>query len=118
MYLNLPDKLYYKIGELATAFDVNASLLRFWEKEFNFLNPKKDKTGKRIYTKKDVELLQQIYFLVKEKGHTLEGVKLKMKENKQNVLNEDGFISKNQTIIAKLEKIKNELNQIKNSLHL
>ena len=113
MHINLPDKLYYKIGEIADAFEVNASLIRYWEKEFKVLHPKKDKNGKRLYTKKEVELLQHIYYLVKEKGYTLDGAKQKLKESKTL---EPESEDKTQLIISKLEKIKNELMLIKQSL--
>ena len=113
MYINLPEKLYYKIGEVAKAFGVNASLIRYWEKEFKQLKPKKSKSGSRLYTKKDVETLQHIYHLVKEKSYTLEGAKQKMREERRIGQEE---ISPNQAVIARLQKIKSELVQIKNQL--
>ena len=76
------EKLFYKIGEVAEMFEVNVSLIRFWEKEFNILKPKKNKKGNRLFTKKDVANLTIIYHLVKERGFTLEGAKQKLKENK------------------------------------
>lgn len=109
MYINLPDKRYYKIGEVAKAFDVNTSLIRFWDKEFDVIKPKKNAKGNRMFTQEDVKNLQMIYHLVKEKGFTLEGAKAKLKENPEKVKD-------NHTIIAKLEAIKNELIQIKNQL--
>ena len=81
MQINLPDKRYYKIGEVAKAFDVNTSLIRFWENEFDVLKPKKNKKGNRLFTPEDLDNLKMIYFLVKEKGFTLEGAKNKLKEN-------------------------------------
>lgn len=116
MHFDLPEKLYYKIGELSKAMMVNPSLIRFWEKEFNMLKPKKDKNGKRVYTKKEVELLTQIYFLVKEKGYTLDGAKIKLKEGVI-IKKEEVVLSKNQQVVMKLEKIKNELINIKNSIN-
>lgn len=109
MQINLPDKRYYKIGEVAKAFDVNTSLIRFWENEFEVLKPKKNKKGNRLFTPEDLENLKMIYFLVKEKGFTLEGAKNKLKENP------DEIFSKHK-IIMRLEDIKNELIQIKNQL--
>jgi len=114
MHIDLPEKLYYKIGEIAEAFNVNTSLIRFWEKEFKMLHPKKDKNGNRLYTKKDVEIFQQIYFFVKEKGYTIEGAKQKMKEKNSTETNNKTL--DNHAIIIRLEKIKNELLLIKNSL--
>ncbi len=109
MQINLPDKRYYKIGEVAKAFDVNTSLIRFWENEFDVLKPKKNKKGNRLFTPEDLDNLKMIYFLVKEKGFTLEGAKNKLKENP------DEIFSKHK-IVMRLEDIKNELIQIKNQL--
>ena len=81
MHIDLPDKRYYKIGEVAKAFGVNTSLIRFWENEFDVLKPKKNKKGNRLFTPEDIQNLKMIYFLVKEKGFTLEGAKNKLKEN-------------------------------------
>jgi DNA-binding transcriptional MerR regulator len=109
MYIDLPEKRYYKIGEIATAFKVNASLIRFWENEFDILKPKKNKKGNRLFTEEDLTNLKLIYFLVKEKGFTLEGAKKKLKENPDK-------IESNHKIIFRLEEIKNELISIKNQL--
>ncbi len=109
MHINLPEKRYYKIGEVAKAFDVNASLIRFWENEFEVLKPKKNKKGNRLFTQEDLKNLQLIYFLVKEKGFTLEGAKNKLKENPDQIIS-------NHKIILRLEQIKNELTEIKNQL--
>jgi len=80
-------KLYYTIGEVSRMFDVNASLIRFWEKEFEVLKPKKNKKGNRLFTPEDVENLRIIFHLVKERGFTLQGAKAKLKENKTDVVN-------------------------------
>ncbi|MFD1292282.1 MerR family transcriptional regulator [Lutibacter holmesii] len=109
MYIDLPEKRYYKIGEVAKAFGLNTSHIRFWEKEFDILKPKKNKKGNRLFTHQDLQNLKLIYHLVKEKGFTLEGAKLKMKENPQSVKN-------NHEIITRLESIKAELINIKNQL--
>ncbi|THD68771.1 MerR family transcriptional regulator [Robertkochia marina] len=109
MHLNLPDKLYYSIGEVAEAFGVNTSLIRFWEKEFKEIKPKKNAKGDRRFSKADIETLQVIYHLVKERGFTLEGAKTHLKEQGQQTLN-------NYEIIRKLEAIKAELLKIKNQL--
>jgi DNA-binding transcriptional MerR regulator len=81
-------KLYYSIGEVSKMFDVNTSLIRFWEKEFSILKPKKNAKGNRLFTQKDVDNLHIIYNLVKERGFTLEGAKKKLKENKSDSINE------------------------------
>jgi len=109
MHINLSDKRYYKIGEVAKAFGVNASLIRFWDKEFDVLKPKKNNKGNRLFTQEDIKNLQLIYHLVKEKGFTLDGAKNKLKENPEKVVN-------NHDIIAKLQAVKAELTTIKNQL--
>jgi DNA-binding transcriptional MerR regulator len=104
------DKLYFSIGEVAKAFGVNASLIRFWDKEFDILKPKKNAKGNRMFTQEDVKNLQLIYHLVKERGFTLEGAKTHLKDKQKKTL--DTF-----EIIAKLEAVKTELQKIKNSLY-
>ncbi len=76
------DKLYYSIGEVAKEFNLPYSTLRFWEKEFTKLKPKKNKRGVRIYTKENIEMIQQIVFLTREKHFTLDGAKKAMQQNK------------------------------------
>ena len=109
MHINIPEKRYYKIGEVAKAFSVNTSLIRFWEKEFDIIQPKKNAKGNRLFTSNDIANFQLIYRLVKEKGYTLEGAKQKLKENPESVIN-------NHQIISRLEAIKLELTNIKNQL--
>ena len=109
MHVELPEKLYYSIGEVAKAFDVNTSLIRFWEKEFDELQPKKNAKGNRKFTPADIKNLELIYHLVKERGFTLEGAKIHLKENKRQTI--DNF-----EIIRKLESIKAELLKIKSQL--
>ena len=93
MNVNLPEKRYYSIGEVAKAFDVNTSLLRYWEKEFKQIQPQKKTSGIRKYTPTDIENIQLIHHLLKEKGMTLEGAKNHLKvakdkeKNKINLLN-------------------------------
>jgi len=109
MHLELPEKRYYSIGELAKAFNVNASLIRFWDKEFDILKPKKNAKGNRMFTPDDVKNLQLIYHLVKERGFTLDGAKVHLKEGQKKTM--DTF-----EIIRKLEAIKTNLINIKNEL--
>ncbi|MEH6705051.1 MAG: MerR family transcriptional regulator [Galbibacter orientalis] len=109
MHINLPEKLYYSIGEVAKAFDVNTSLIRFWDKEFDILKPKKNAKGNRKFTQEDLKNLSLIYHLVKERGFTLEGAKLHLKKQKQKALS-------NYEIIRKLEGVKAELTKIKDQL--
>ncbi len=72
-------KLYYTIGEVSTMFDVNPSLIRFWEKEFTIIQPKKNKKGNRLFTPKDILNFNKIYHLVKEQGFTLDGARNALK---------------------------------------
>jgi len=109
MHIELPEKRYYGIGEVAKAFGVNTSLIRFWEKEFDVLKPKKNAKGNRKFTPEDIKNLKFIYHLVKERGFTLEGAKTHLKEEKKKTLN-------NFEIINKLEGIKNQLIKIKGQL--
>lgn len=103
------EKLYYSIGEVAKMFDVNTSLIRFWEKEFDVIKPKKNKKGNRYFTKEDIDNFHLIYHLVKEKGMTLTGAKKKIKENRDDTMN-------NFEIIKSLTVIKNLLLEIKDNL--
>jgi len=109
MHVNLPDKLYYGIGEVSKAFGVNVSLIRFWEKEFDVLQPKKNAKGNRKFTQKDIKNLELIYHLVKERGFTLEGAKIHLKEGKKETLS-------NYDIIRKLESVKAQLIELKKNL--
>ncbi|MBT8285105.1 MerR family transcriptional regulator [Muriicola sp. E247] len=109
MHIELPEKRYYGIGEVARAFDVNTSLIRFWEKEFDVLQPKKNAKGNRKFTPDDIKNLQLIYHLVKERGFTLEGAKTHLREEKKKTLS-------NFEIIQKLERVKAELIKIKKQL--
>ena len=109
MHVDLPEKRYYKIGEVAKAFSVNTSLIRFWEKEFDIIKPKKNAKGNRLFTPDDISNFKLIYNLVKERGFTLEGAKQKLKKNPEGIVN-------NHEIISRLEAVKAELNKIKNQL--
>ena len=109
MHLDLPEKRYYGIGEVAKAFGVNTSLIRFWEKEFDALKPKKNAKGNRKFTPEDIKNLKLIYHLVKERGFTLDGAKIHLKESKQKTLNNFDIIDKLQRVRAELVKIKEHL---------
>ena len=108
MHIELPEKLYYSMGEVTKAFQVNASLVRFWEKEFDVLQPKKNSRGNRKFSKEDVKNLKIIYHLVKEKGFTLEGARDYMKNHRKE-LNTIEIISKLDYVKAELLKIKSQL---------
>ncbi|MGB1042295.1 MAG: MerR family transcriptional regulator [Tenacibaculum sp.] len=109
MYVDLPDKRYYKMGEVSKAFGVNPSLIRFWEKEFDVINPKKNAKGNRLFTKEDIENFKLIFNLVKERGFTLEGAKQKLKKNPTKVISNHEIISRLEVVKAELQKIKNQL---------
>lgn len=95
-------RLYYSIKEVAAHFNVNESLLRFWETEFDTINPKKTEGGSRQYTRKDIEDIAIVYHLVKEKGLTLEGARQTLGHKKDET-------TRKVQVIQKLEKIKKEL---------
>lgn len=109
MHVELTDKRYYSIGEVAKVFGVNPSLIRFWEKEFDVLRPKKNAKGNRKFTSRDIQNLQLIYHLVKERGFTLEGAKTHLREDKQKKLSKFEVIQKLQKVRAELVKIKKQL---------
>ena len=105
-------KLYYSIGEVAAIFDVNTSLIRFWEKEFTVIQPKKNKKGNRLFTVKDIEHFNKIYQLVKEQGYTLDGAKKALKSGDKHIA-EVSHGPQNDILIDKLEKIKSKLLELK-----
>lgn len=102
-------KLYYSIGEVAAMFNVNASLIRFWEKEFDVIKPKKNNKGNRLFTVQDIDNLKIIYHLVKERGFTLDGAKNKLKNSRKETI-------ENVELIMSLEKIKKFLLELKEEL--
>src|SRR5690606_37626347 len=110
MEIDLPEKRYYSIGELAKAFQVNTSLIRFWEKEFDVLKPKKNAKGNRMFTPEDLSNLKTIYHLVKEKGFTLEGAKEHLKKSKTKPLDQLEIIQKLEIIKTKLINLKTNFN--------
>lgn len=103
-------KVYYSIGEVAGMFGVNTSLIRFWEQEFDIIKPHKNKKGNRQFTKADIDNFHLIFHLVKEKGMTLKGAQMKLRENKEET-------EKNFEVVKRLKSIKEELNNIKNYLN-
>jgi len=103
-------KLYYSIGEVSKMFDVNTSLIRFWEKEFPSVKLKKNKKGNRVFTVKDIVQIDKIYILVKEQGYTLDGAK---KALKTKMPIESVSSGEDDNIIQKLEEIKTKLLSLK-----
>ncbi|MEO9258032.1 MAG: MerR family transcriptional regulator [Crocinitomicaceae bacterium] len=105
-------KLYYSIGEVADLFDVSTSLIRFWEKEFTIIRPKKNKNGNRLFTPGDIKSFEKIYVLVKEQGFTLDGAKKVLKSKTPIDLETPSASSSNDVVIQKLENIKSKLLQL------
>lgn len=104
-----PDRIYYTIGEVAAMFQVNTSLIRFWEKEFDIIRPHKNKKGNRLFTPKDVDNFHLIYHLVKERGYTLQGARTRLKENPDK-------LQKEFELVKTLEKMKLFLEGLKRNL--
>lgn len=102
-------KLFYSIGEVARIFDVNTSLIRFWEKEFDIIKPQKNKKGNRLFTQKDVDNFRIIFHLVKERGFTLQGAADKMKGNPEDTVN-------NAEVVRSLKKVREFLVELKEQL--
>ncbi len=103
-------KLFYSISEVAAHFGVNESLLRFWEKEFDIINPRKSLKGtRRFYSKEDIENIGLVYYLVKEKKLTLSGAKKQLKENREGVVHNHEIIKRLKVIRAELIAIQREL---------
>ncbi|MEN7546721.1 MerR family transcriptional regulator [Rapidithrix thailandica] len=104
------EKKYYSIGEVAEQFDVAPSLIRFWESQFDMIRPKKNKNGVRQYTRGDIEKLQTIYHLVKEKGYTLQGAK-ELLRSKPQVENKIEMINSLKKVKAFLEDLQKSLDK-------
>ena len=103
------EKVYYSISEVAELFEVNQSLIRFWEKEFDILKPQKNKKGNRLFTKNDLENLKLIYHLVRERGYTLQGAREKLKQSREDVVNTVQMISSLNRVKEFLLELKKEL---------
>ncbi len=100
------EKSYFTIGEVAEMFSVSTSLIRFWEQEFDILQPKKNKKGNRLFTRKDLDNLKIIFHLVKERGYTLKGAKIKLKT-------EGTDVSKELQVLESLQRLKGFLVELK-----
>lgn len=104
-------KLYYSISEVAELLNVSASLIRFWETEFDILKPKKNRQGNRMFTEEDIKNLKVIYSLVRERGFTLDGAKKKLKESKETTV-------QNTEVVDSLKKLRAFLVEVKDSLEV
>jgi DNA-binding transcriptional MerR regulator len=107
--INPTEKIFYKISEVAEMFSVNISAVRFWEKEFNILKPKKNKKGNRLFTNKDIKNIQIIYHLLKERGFTVEGAKNKLKENKMDTIDNIEIVNHLKDIRGFLVNLRQEI---------
>ena len=105
-------RLFYSIQEVADHFAVNVSLLRFWEKEFDNISPRKTAGGTRQYTREDVQQLQIVYHLVKEKGMTLDGARQTLKSKKDDETRRVEAVSKLTEIKKELLQLEDEFNQL------
>lgn len=103
------EKLYYSIGEVSEMLNINASTIRYWEKEFDMLKPKKNAKGDRFFTKDDIEKVRLIYRMLKEKGHTVEGAKVQLKDKYEEE-------NRKMALVEKLNKLKGFLVEMKSQL--
>jgi DNA-binding transcriptional MerR regulator len=103
------EKLYYSIGEVARMLDVQTSAVRYWEKEFDILKPKKNRKGNRMFTPEDLRNIKIIHHLLKEKGMTIAGAKKKMSENPES-------ISQTMEVVDSLRKIRDMLTGLRDSM--
>ena len=103
------DKLYYTIGEVAEMFEVSRSLLRYWENEFSFLTPRKNRKGDRLFTKENIQQIQIIYNLVKERGFTLDGAKQELKKEKGPLSEQADLVDRLKTIQSRLKDLDDKL---------
>lgn len=101
--------MYFTIGEVAKMFNVQTSLIRFWEKEFTIIKPTKNKKGNRMFTQKDVDNFHLIFHLVKERGYTLKGAKDKLKQK-------DKPVEKEIEIVKSLKNIRAQIVELRDSM--
>lgn len=103
------EKVFYSIGEVAEMFNVNTSNIRFWENEFDILKPHKNAKGNRMFTNEDLKNLKIIYYLLKERGLTIKGAQKKLKENKEDTLQNFEVVNRLHEIRQMLIEIKDEM---------
>ena len=104
-------KVYYSMGEVSEMFDVKPSLIRFWEQKFDILKPHKNKKGNRMFTPQDVDNLALIYHLVKERGMTLAGAQMRIKQNKEGAQRDREIVDRLMAIRSLLMEIREELKE-------
>lgn len=103
------EKLYYSISEVSEMLNLTASNLRFWEKEFRQLRPRRNAGGTRFYTQEDIDIIKQIQFLIEDQNLTLEGVRQKLNQKKDKV-------AKQQEIMERLQRVRKELRGLSKAL--
>ena len=104
--------MFFSMGEVSEMFDVNPSLIRFWEKRFDVLKPKKNAKGNRLFTPEDIENLKLIYHLVKEKGMTLQGARQKLKMNRETTVRTTEILDRLKLIREELVSMRKELDYL------
>lgn len=113
----IPDKLFYKIGEVSRIAEIEPYVLRYWETEFAFLKPRKNKSGQRVYVKKDLELILEIKRLLYQERYTIEGVRKRFGENTTYVKHPAESKAVDTPLPDKiLEHVRKRLREILNSL--
>jgi DNA-binding transcriptional MerR regulator len=98
-------KLYYSIGEVAERLDVNASQLRFWETEFKHIKPNKNSRGERRFTKENIRQLEEIQYLLKDRGFTIEGARKEIADGKKPVVGTAEVVARLEEVKARLKKL-------------
>lgn len=106
------NKLYYSIGEVAQLFNVKESTLRFWEKEFDMIHPRKTDKGTRYYKQEDIDAVRLIYHLLREKGLTIDGAKRKLKDNKETTIQQAEIIKRLQDLKVELQSMLDALDEL------
>jgi DNA-binding transcriptional MerR regulator len=102
-----PEKLYYSISEVSKLTDVKPYVLRFWEKEFPMLKPKKNRSGNRVYQSKEIELVKKIKSLLYENGFTIEGARQQLRNGRKKARNPS-----NRNVHDRLKKIEREIQSL------
>lgn len=110
--LNKDLKLYYSISEVAAMFEVNETLLRFWEKEFPQISPRKTGRNIRQYTQEDIEQIRLVYNLVKVRGLKIAAARDALKKNKEGTVQMVEVVDRLRAVKAELQAIRRELGEL------
>ena len=103
------EKILYTIQEVAKMFNINASTLRYWEKEFDSIRPVRSEKGTRQYSKEDIEEIRLVHYMLKEKGLTIDGTKKRMNDNKESVIHTDDIVQRLKFVRSELWNLKGEI---------